>query len=166
MEFFEIAIFITTLFCSLVAGLVFTFAIIVMPGIKNLEDLTYIQSVKAMDRVIQDNQPVFITVWLGSAVTMIISTVLGMCQLDILDRIVLLVACILFIFGVYLPTITINIPLNNRIQSLDLETMTEEEISQSKKEFEESWLWWNSIRTLDNKLLGFRNNKIDGGGPY
>ena len=45
----------------------FTFAIIVMPGTKTLGDLGFLKAFKAMDRVIQDNQPVFILVWLGSA---------------------------------------------------------------------------------------------------
>lgn len=148
MGLFEIAIFITTLFCSLVAGLVFTFAIIVMPGIKKLENLAYLQSFKAMDRIIQDNQPVFIVVWLGSAVAMIISTLLGIWHLDSFDRILLLTACTIFALGVHLPTIIINIPLNNRLQSLDLEAMTGDEVLESKKEFEERWLLWNSIRTF------------------
>ena len=148
MELFEISLVLTTLLCSLVAGLVFTFAIIVMPGIKKLEDLAYLQSFKAMDRVIQDNQPVFIMVWLGSAVTMIFSTLLGLWQLDTPNRIVLAIACTIFLLGVHLPTITINIPLNNRLQSLDFEAMTRDEILQTKKIFEERWLLWNSIRTI------------------
>ena len=148
MEFFELTLLITTLFCSLVAGLVFTFAIIVMPGIKKLEDLAYLQSFKAMDRVIQDNQPVFLLVWLGSVVTMFISTALGIWQLGGLDRMILVVACLIFVLGVHLPTITINIPLNNRLQSLDLETMTTDELLKTKAEFEHRWLRWNSIRTI------------------
>ena len=148
MEFFQLTLFITTLFCSLVAGLVFTFAIIVMPGIRKLEDLAYLQSFKAMDRVIQDNQPVFLLVWLGSVVTMFISTALGLWQLGGLDRIVLIVACLIFVLGVHLPTITINIPLNNRLQSLDLESMTTDELSRTKAAFEQRWLRWNSIRTI------------------
>ena len=68
MELIEIAVMLSTLLCSLVAGLVFTFAIIVMPGIKNLGDLAYLQSFKEMDRVIQNNQPVFILVKDSSSV--------------------------------------------------------------------------------------------------
>jgi uncharacterized membrane protein len=77
MELIQLAILFSALLCSLVAGLVFTFAIVVMPGIKNLGNLAFLQSFKAMDRVIQNNQPIFMLVWLGSAVILLGSTVLG-----------------------------------------------------------------------------------------
>jgi uncharacterized membrane protein len=82
MELIQGGLFLATLFCSLVAGLVFAFAIVVMPGIKSLGDRDFLQSFKVMDRVIQNNQPIFIFVWLGSAVILIISTGLGFWQLE------------------------------------------------------------------------------------
>ena len=148
MELIEYTVLLSALFCSLVAGLVFTFMIIVMPGIKNLGDLAFLQSFKAMDRVIQNNQPVFIVVWLGSALLLLVSTVLGIWQLEGLDKILLIVACAIYLLGVHLPTITINIPLNNHIQAQDLETMTAPELLKTKAEFETRWLRWNTIRTV------------------
>jgi uncharacterized membrane protein len=148
MQLIEITIILSALLCSLVAGLVFTFAIIVMPGIKNLGDQNYLRSFKAMDRVIQNNQPVFIFVWLGSAVVLLLSTVLGIWQLEGLDRILLVVACAIYVFGVHVPTITINIPLNNNLQSQNLETMTAPELLETRVEFESRWLRWNAIRTV------------------
>ena len=148
MELIEIALLVSTLLCALVAGLVFTFAIVVMPGIKNLGDLGFLESFKAMDRVIQDNQPIFMLVWLGSAVVLLGSTVLGIWQLAGLERITLVVACAIYLFGVHVPTITINIPLNNRLQSQDLKTMTTSELQEARAGFESRWLRWNAIRTV------------------
>lgn len=148
MELIEIAVLLSALFCSLVAGVVYSFAIIVMPGIKTLADLEYLQSFKAMDRVIQDNQPVFIVVWVGSAVLLLASTVLGIWQLEGVDRVLLIVACTIYLFGVQVPTVAINVPLNNHLQSQDLETMTAAELQNIKAEFEYRWLRWNAIRTV------------------
>lgn len=148
MELIEFAVLLSALLCSLVAGLVFTFAIVVMPGVRRLGDLAFLQSFKAMDRVIQNNQPVFILVWVGSAVVLLVSTVLGVWQLEGLDRILLIVACAIYLFGVHFPTITINIPLNNHLQSQDLEAMTTPELSDTKAKFESRWLRWNAIRTV------------------
>ena len=148
MELIEFAVLLSTLLCSLVAGLVFTFAIVVMPGIKRLGDLAFLQSFKAMDRVIQNNQPVFILVWLGSAVVLLVSTVLGIWQLEGADRTLLVAACAIYLFGVHVPTITINIPLNNHLQSQDLDTMTAPELRETKARFESRWLRWNAIRTV------------------
>jgi uncharacterized membrane protein len=148
MELIQLAVLVSALLCSLVAGLVFTFAIVVMPGIKNLGDLGYLESFKAMDRVIQDNQPVFVLVWLGSAVLLLFSTALGIWRLEGFDRILLAAACVIYVLGVHVPTITINIPLNNHLQSQDLKTMTAPELLATKAGFESRWLRWNAIRTV------------------
>lgn len=148
MEQIQFAVLLSALLCSLVAGLVLTFAIVVMPGIRTLGDLDFLKSFKAMDRVIQNNQPIFMLVWLGSALVLLASTVLGIWRLEGLDRILLIVACAIYIFGVQVPTITINIPLNNHLQIQDLDTMTESELLATTEMFESRWLRWNSIRTV------------------
>lgn len=148
MELIQYAVLLSALFCSLVAGLVLTFAIVVMPGIKTLGDLDFLRSFKAMDRVIQNNHPIFMLVWIGSAVVLVASTVLGIWRLEGLDRILLIVACVIYIFGVQVPTVTINIPLNNQLQSLDLDAMPNPEVLATAENFESRWLRWNTIRTV------------------
>lgn len=148
MELIQLAVLLSAMLCSLVAGLVLTFAIVVMPGIKSLGDLAYLKSFKAMDRVIQDNQPIFMLVWLGSALVLLVSTVLGIWRLDGIDRILLVVSCAIYLFGVQLPTVAINIPLNNHLQSQDLDSMTESQLHATTERFESRWLRWNTIRTF------------------
>jgi uncharacterized membrane protein len=53
MDLLQIALTLATLLCSLVAGFVLAFAIVVMPGIRNLDDHDFLQAFKAIDRVIQ-----------------------------------------------------------------------------------------------------------------
>lgn len=148
MELVQIAVLLSTLLCSLVAGMVLSFAIVVMPGIKKLGARNYLKSFKAIDRVIQDNQPIFMLVWIGSAMVLLASTVLGIWRLVGLDRILLIVACTIYIFGVHVPTVTINIPLNNDLQSKDLDTTSESELLAITESFDSRWLPWNSIRTV------------------
>ncbi len=148
MQLIQFAVLLSALLCSLVAGLVFTFAIVVMPGIKSMGDLDFLSSFKAMDGVIQNGQPIFMLVWLGSAVVLLVSTLLGIFELEGLDRILLVVACVIYMFGVHVPTVTINVPLNNHLQSQDLETLTEPALRDFRARFESRWLRWNSIRTV------------------
>lgn len=148
MELIHLTVLISTLLCSLVAGFVLCFAIIVMPGIKTLSALDFLKSFKVMDGIIQDNQPVFIIVWLGSALTLLTSTLLGFWRLDSPELGLLIFSCLIYLFGVHLPTITINIPLNNRVQSLDLDATTESELQKIVEFFEPRWLRWNTIRTV------------------
>jgi uncharacterized membrane protein len=148
MELIEITLILATLLCSLVAGLVLTFAIVVMPGIRGLGDLPFLQSFKAMDRVIQKNQPVFMLVWVGSAVVLLASTVLGIWQFEGVNRILLVLACAIYLFGVHLPTVTINIPLNNHLQSVDLDSLSTPALREIRTRFESRWIRSNSIRTV------------------
>lgn len=148
MELIQFAVLLSALLCSLVAGLVLTFAIVVMPGIRTLGNIGFLKSFKAIDRVIQNNQPIFMLVWLGSALVLLATTVLGFWRLEGLDQVLLVFACAIYIFGVQLPTVSINVPLNNRLQSLDLDTMNESTILATIETFESRWLRWNSIRTV------------------
>ncbi len=148
MELIQFAVILSALLCSLVAGIVLTFAIVVMPGIRTLGKVDFLKSFQAMDRVIQNNQPIFMLVWLGSALVLLASTVLGFWQLEGLDRVLLSVACVIYIFGVQVPTVTINVPLNNDLQSQDIDTMPESALLATTEKFESRWLRWNTIRTV------------------
>jgi uncharacterized membrane protein len=136
-----------TLLCSLVAGFLFAFAVVVMPGIRSLDDSGFIRAFQAIDRVIQNNQPLFMFVWVGSALFLIAAAVPGFGGLDGTDRLLLTAAVIVYLLGVQLPTIAINVPLNNGLQKLDLTTMSEAMHRRARAEFEPRWNRWNVFRT-------------------
>ena len=148
MDPIQIVLAVATVLCSLVAGLVFAFAIVIMPGIKSLEDRDYLKAFAVMDRVIQNNQPVFIFVWIGSAFSVITLLILSFWQLEGAHRVWAIVLPAIYLVGVQLPTIIINIPLNNRLQSLDLNNLSQSELSTIRKEFESRWTYSNSFRTI------------------
>lgn len=144
---FQIALIAATLLCSLVAGLVFAFAVIVMPGIGTLDDPGFLRAFQVMDRIIQNNQPLFMIVWVGSVVAVVSAAALGFSRLEGVEYLILGVALAVYLFGVQLPTLAINIPLNNRIQSLDLETLDVASLESAREAFEQRWVRWNAIRT-------------------
>lgn len=146
MELFQVALVLATFLCSLVAGFLFAFAVVVMPGIKSLRDNEFIQAFQVMDRVIQNNQPVFMLVWVGSAVALITSAAIGITQLEGLERLLVLLALGIYLLGVQLPTFARNIPLNNKLQTLDVNSIDETSQKESREEFEPRWNRWNSIR--------------------
>ncbi|MEM7303140.1 MAG: anthrone oxygenase family protein [Pseudomonadota bacterium] len=152
MDLVQLAVLISALLCSLVAGTVLSFAIIVMPGIRTLGTHDFIVSFKAMDRIIQNNHPLFMLVWLGSAVALLFSALLGFWRLEGLDLGLLSLACAIYLLGVHLPTIAINIPLNNRLQSLDLDETADSELRAIAASFESRWMRWNAIRTVISML--------------
>jgi len=147
MGILQIALILATFLCSLVAGFVFAFAVVVMPGIRNLNDREFIRTFQVIDRVIQNKQPIFMLVWVGSVVALVTSAVLSIGQLDRAERLLIVFAALAYLFGVQLPTFTINVPLNNKLQTLDVDAMNETTQKAARKSFEPRWILWNSIRT-------------------
>jgi uncharacterized membrane protein len=143
---FHIALILATFLCSMAAGLLFAFAIVVMPGIKSLNDREFVRAFQVIDGVIQNNQPIFMLVWIGSILALLGSVVLGIGQLYGAERLLLIFAALAYFLGVQLPTVRINIPLNNQLQMLDVDAMNETEQRAARAGFERPWNRWNSIR--------------------
>jgi uncharacterized membrane protein len=136
-----------------VAGFVFAFAVVVMPGLRTLGAGEFLRAFQVMDRVIQNNQPVFMLVWIGSVVALLASAALGFGQLDVTGRVLVIAAVLVYLLGVQLPTATINIPLNNTVQTLAIADMDEAAQEAARREFESRWNYSNSTRTVLASLV-------------
>lgn len=145
---FQIALTLATFLCSLVAGFLFAFAFVVMPGIQSLNDREFLRAFQVIDGIIQNNQPIFVLVWVGSVVVLVTSAVLGIGQLDGAGHLLIIFASVAYIFGVQVPTFTINVPLNNKLQTLNVNSMNEMTSKAARIDFEPRWNLSNSIRTL------------------
>jgi len=144
---FPIVLITATVLCSLIAGFLFAFATIVMPGIKFLNDREFIRAFQVIDGVIQNNQPLFVAVWMGSVVASVAAAGLGFGQLAGAQRLLLISAPLVYILGVQLSTFTINVPLNNRLQALNVDAMDEVALKAARMNFEPGWNRWNLVRT-------------------
>jgi len=153
MEFFQIVLILSTFLCSLVAGFLFAFAVVVMPGIKNLGDREFILTFQVIDRIIQNNQPIFLLVWVGSVVVLIATLALGFAKLEGPSLFILIFATLIYLFGVQLPTVIFNIPLNNKLQTLDIDRINKAKLRFAREEFESQWNRWNLIRTFISSLV-------------
>lgn len=142
-----VALFTATLLVSLVAGFVFAFAVVVMPGIKELDDGDFIRAFQHIDGIIQRGDPLFGLVFVGSIVALLAAVGLGGTALAGLDRVVLLVAGAIYVAGVLIPTGAVNVPLNNQLQRLDIDTLDSEQKHSARLAFEPRWNRWNRIRT-------------------
>ena len=147
MELFQLIIAFATLLCALVAGFLLAFTIVVMPGIQNLSDHDFLKAFKVIDRVIQNNQPVFMFVWGGSVLVLIISAWMSFSRLEGAELALIIGATAIYLIGVQLPTAIINVPLNNQLQAQNLESHSEAELKEARQKFEPRWIRWNSIRT-------------------
>lgn len=137
-----------TLLVALTAGFLFAFAVVAMPGLKNLNDSEFIRAFQEIDGIIQNNHPLFMLVWMGSVLLLIVAAIIGFMHLEGLPRNFLLAATVLYIIGVQAPTIVLNIPRNNNIQAVDVKTAHEGALQQARIDFEDGWNRSNQFRTM------------------
>ena len=150
---FEVALGMATFFCSLVAGFLFAFAAVVMPGIGRLDDGDFIHAFQVIDGVIQRAQPLFLVVWVGSAPALAAAAVLGVWTLSGVDRVILIAGALLYVLGVQAPTFTINVPLNNQLQRLNPSAMDASARQRARRDFERRWNQANVFRTACANLV-------------
>ena len=148
MVIFQTALVLSAFLCTLVSGFLFAYAVVIMPGIKHLNDREFIRAFQVTDHVIQNNQPLFILAWLGSTIAIIVSAIFGFGRLQGIDLFLLALATPMYIVGVQLSTIVIHLPLNNKLQTFDVEAMKEIDLKQARNEFESGWNRSNQIRTV------------------
>lgn len=137
MALFQVVLVVAALLCGLVAGLLFAFAVVVMPGLKTMDDAAFVRAFQAIDGVIQRGQPLFGIVWLGSAVAALAAAGVGASVLTGADLALAVAAAALWILGVQVPTFTVHLPLNRRLQKNAV----------ARQEFEPRWNRWNAFRT-------------------
>jgi uncharacterized membrane protein len=78
----------------------------------------------------------------------IAAAALGLWSVGGLDRMLVVVAALIYVLGVQMPTGMVNIPMNSRIQRLDVPTMTDARRRDQRERFERRWNQWNAFRTF------------------
>lgn len=148
MNFLEVSLILSTLSCSLVTGFIFTYAVIVMPGFSKLNDKDFIRAFQVTDNVIQNNQPLFMLIWIGSILSVISTIAFSIFNINADYSILIMSTGFFYLIGVQGLTISIHIPLNNKIQKIDVDKEDELKLNEVRKEFEIKWNYYNRIRTV------------------
>ena len=155
MTIFVGFLIVSTLLCALVTGFVFTYAVVVMPGFAKLDDRDFIRAFQVTDGVIQNNQPLFMLAWVGSIVSVVATMILGFIELHGIERWTVIAIGFVYLMGVQGITIRIHLPLNNRLQRLEIDEMDPESLSKERNKFETRWNYFNNIRTLIASAVSF-----------
>ncbi len=148
MTLFVGFLIVSTLLCALVTGFIFTYAVVVMPGFAKLDDRDFIRAFQVTDGVIQNNQPLFMLAWVGSIVSVVATMILGFIEHHGIERWTVFAIGFVYLLGVQGITIRVHLPLNNRLQRLEIDEMDPESLSKERNKFETRWNYFNNIRTL------------------
>ena len=148
MEILNISLLFSTLLCSLVTGFILTYAIVVMPGLSKLDDKEFIKAFQVTDGIIQNNQPIFILIWVGSIISVLITIIISIFTLGLLEAWKIIFVSLVYLIGVQAITIIIHLPLNRRIQKIDINSTNLQSLNEERKNFETKWNYFNNIRTV------------------
>ena len=151
MDLLKISLFASTFLTGLIAGLFYSYSCSVNLGLSKLSDVEYLKAMKSINKEILN--PWFFLSFLGSLVVIPLSTWLYY-QRNPPDASFYLLfgASIAYIIGVFGLTVVGNVPLNNALDSLELEHLTQQEISTKRLDFEIPWNRYHFIRTLANAV--------------
>ena len=143
----DVFLFLSILFCTLVTGFIFTYAVIVMPGFSKLGDKEFLRAFQVTDGIIQNNQPLFILTWIGSIISVLGTVFCAILSLELLETWLIILCGVVYLLGVQGITISIHLPLNNKLQKLMLDELSNQILKEERINFEETWNFYNKIRT-------------------
>ena len=147
MDVLDISLIFSILSCSLVGGFIFTYAIVVMPGLSKLNDKDFLGAFQVTDAVIQNKQPLFMSTWIGSIIAMLTTILVSSVSVGLPETWLILLIVVAYLLGVQGITVAIHIPLNNHIQNVKIEELNDETLANERLKFETRWNFFNYIRT-------------------
>ena len=113
-----------------------------------LDDKEFIKAFQVTDGIIQNNQPIFILIWVGSIISVVSTIIISIFTLSILEGWKIIFVSLVYLIGVQAITIIIHLPLNRRIQKIDINSTNLQSLNEERKNFETKWNYFNNIRTV------------------
>ncbi|MDQ8749730.1 hypothetical protein ATE49_15790 [Elizabethkingia miricola] len=145
MKLQDITLILTGITTALMAGLFFSYSVSVNLGLGKLGDREYLQAMQSINREILN--PIFFACFFGALIMLPIAT-FQQYHNNQTTFLLLLAASLFYIAGVFGITSIFNVPLNNKLDLLDLSNSTQNSIRQIRDSFEASWNFWNTVRTF------------------
>jgi uncharacterized membrane protein len=137
----EAAVVAATVGNGLLAGVFFAFSSGVVPGLRRVDDRSYVTVFRAINRSIVNG--LFILVFLGAPIATVAAAAL---HLDTARREALawLVAGLVLSLFSFAVTVLVNVPLNNRLGTAPVDGA---QLRKAREHFEMRWNRWNHVRT-------------------
>ncbi len=146
-----IILILTTLSAGLMAGLFFAWSISVTPGLAKVGNENYLQAFQSMNRAILN--PAFFIFFMGLIILLPLLSYLSYRSQVTGQFGYVLAATILYLTGVIAVTFFGNVPLNNTLEVLQIESMQPQQMSDFRLGFEKKWNQLNMIRTICSSLV-------------
>jgi len=134
---------ISVLGCGLIAGVFFAFSTFVMSALARLQPTEGIAAMQSINITVIN--PLFMTVFLGTAVTCLFLTIATLSHWHRPGAAYLLVGSLLYLIGAVGVTLAFNVPLND---SLAIANPDSTEGAKLWATYQTNWTLWNHVRML------------------
>lgn len=135
---------------ALMAGLFYAWSVSVTPGLARLGNAEYIRAMQAMNRAILN--PLFFICFFGTLVLLPLAAFLNYSPKPGLRFWLLFAASVLYLFGVFGTTVIGNVPLNESLNTFQVNSAPAGELVSRRNSFEIPWNQFNTIRTISSLL--------------
>ena len=132
MDVLDVTLIFSITLCSLVSGFILTYSIVVMPGLSNLNDKDFLKAFQVTDAIIQNNQPVFMFIWIGSILAVLATILVSLVSIGFAEAWLIVLVAFVYLLGVQGITVAIHIPLNNHIQRIKIEDLNDEALADQR----------------------------------
>lgn len=145
MTFSTIVLTVTATSVGLIAGLFFAYSCSVNPGLHALDDKGYLAAMQSINKAILN--PIFLVTFTGTAFLLPIATWMNFSTPLSTRFILLLIASLVYIVGVFGVTMFGNVPLNEELAKFNLQVSLEQ-LKQQREIFEMPWNKLHTVRTV------------------
>ncbi|GAA4462406.1 anthrone oxygenase family protein [Phytohabitans houttuyneae] len=137
-----ISLVLSLLTTGLAAGLFYTYSMSVMPGLARVGDRTFVEAMSSINKAILNG---WFAIAFGGA--LLFTAVAALLHLGAGHRAALpwIVAALVLYVAQLAVTFTVNVPLNNDLVAVNLDTG---DLAAARERFEAAWVRWNVVRTL------------------
>ena len=146
MTFENIVLVVGGTLTGLLAGLLYSFSVAIVPALRSLKATQHIAAMQSIN--VKIINPIFFLSFFGPVVLLPLAAFLHRGQPGF---VLLVAAAIIQILGANGVTMFGNIPLNNELAKVDVTKISEEEADKIRKEFQgpgKPWMRFHTIRTL------------------
>jgi uncharacterized membrane protein len=135
--------FASSLGAGLLTGVFFAFSVFVMQSLDKLSTEQGISAMQSINTTILQSS--FMVVFMGTTVLSVFLGIASFIKLGKTSALYVIAGSLLIFVGVFLVTALFNVPLNDTLAAVNSGSV---EGAQAWKEYLDSWMPWNHVRTI------------------
>ena len=143
-------LFVAILLSGLIAGLLYAYSCSINPGLKALSDKEYVHAMQSINEAIQN--PIFFLSFVGLLAVYPLSVYRVYTSPLNLSTYLMIIATLIYFFGVFGLTMWRNVPLNELLAKFDISQGSSGQITAMRQRFEGPWNNYHAVRTFASIL--------------